>query len=123
MNTRSRTKLSNNNKNKITITEHTSANDLICEKCNTEYKVNNNNKDYDCTPEKCSVFETCEGCDTDINCHRENIHILTKNSDTANDLTYCFDCCQNRNEAMLNDGWKCDECDSSDDDNDSDNDK
>lgn len=106
------------------MTEHTSANDLICEKCNTEYKVKNNNKDYDCTPEKCGIIEICEGCDRSINCNRENLHILTKLDDPYHDLTYCCDCCQDRDEEMLNKGWKCDECDNnSDNDNDGDDDE
>ena len=101
--------------------EDISKNDLICKKCNSEYKVKNNNKDYDCTLEKCSVFEICEGCNRDINCHRENLHILTKQDNYQkypDDLTYCCDCCQDRDEEMLNEGWKCDECDEDDEDDD-----
>ena len=100
------------------MTDHTSKNNLICEKCNTEYKVKNNNKDYDCTPEKCCIIEICEGCDRYINCNKENLHILTKDNNHQDDLTYCYDCCTNRAEKMLNDGLKCDECDYNSDDED-----
>jgi len=105
------------------MTDNTSKNDLICKKCNTEYKVKNNNKDYDCTPEQCSIIEICEGCDRYINCHRENLHILTKQDKYQkypDDLTYCCDCCQDRDEEMLNEGWKCDECDEDDEDDEDD---
>ena len=101
-------------------------NDLICKKCNSEYKVKNNNKDYDCTLEKCSVFEICERCNRDINCHRENLHILTKQDNPKEDLTYCGYCCSDRDEEMIKEGWKCDECDecdyNSDDEDDEDHD-
>ncbi len=91
--------------------EDLNENDLICKKCNSEYKVKNDNKDNDCTPEKCSVYETCERCNRDINCHRENLHILTKIDNSNDDLTYCGYCCSARDEEILNEGWKCDECD------------
>ena len=103
------------------MTDHISKNDLICEKCNTEYKIKNNNKDYDCTPEKCCIIEICEGCDRYINCYRENLHILTKqdkHKKYQDDLTYCCDCCYDRD-----DGWKCDECDYNSDDEDNEDDK
>ena len=99
------------------MTDHTS-NDLICIKCNTEYKVKDNNKDDDCTPEKCSIIEICECCCKHINCQKENLHIISKLENDKDDLIYCYDCCQNKDEKMLNEGWKCDECNdvSSDDD-------
>ena len=101
------------------MTDNTSKNNLICEKCNTEYKVKNNNKDYDCTTEQCSIIEICESCRRYINCHRENLHIISKQENQKDDLIYCYDCCQNKDEKMLNEGWKCDECNyvSSDEDN------
>jgi hypothetical protein len=86
-------------------------NGLICKKCNTEYEKKDNNKDNDCTPDKCSIFETCECCGNDINCHRENLHILTKPNIPGEDLVFCYNCCQNRDEEILNQGWQCDECD------------
>ena len=91
--------------------------DKICAKCQTAYKVINHNKDFDCTADKCSVFEPCEGCGRNINCNRENLHILMKRDDTGatSDLCYCIDCCQNRDDDMMNAGWKCDECDEEDD--------
>ena len=55
----------------------------------------------------------CEGCGRDINCNRENLHILTKPvkpDEPIEDLTHCVDCCYDRD-----DGWKCDQCDDNSD--------
>ena len=85
---------------------------ILCKKCGAE--CGKGVQDVGCTSEKCGIFEVCEGCGGDINCHRENLHIQTKDEDHDGDLCYCVDCCQDKSEEMVNAGWKCDECDDSD---------
>ena len=63
-----------------------------------------------------SVLEPCEGCGRDINCNRENLHILLNDNEPGKDFCYCVDCCQDRDQEMLDAGWKCDECDQEDED-------
>ena len=93
------------------------SNEIICNKCNTEY-----NKWNECTPDTCGIFETCEKCGIDINCNKANLHILVNNQNTQailEDLVYCRECCENRTEEQFVNGWICDECDYNLSDNDS----
>lgn len=49
-----------------------------------------------------------------INCNKANLHILVNNQNTQavfEDLVYCWECCENRTEEQLANGWICDECD------------
>ncbi len=86
------------------------SNEIICNKCNTEYK--NNNKWYECTHDNCGIFEICDNCSGDINCSNENLHILINDTNTQlQTFTFCRECCENRTEEQLVNGWMCDECD------------
>jgi hypothetical protein len=58
-----------------------------------------------------NFLEPCEGCGRDINCNRENLHIMLNANEPGKDFCYCVDCCQDRDQEMLDAGWKCDECD------------
>jgi hypothetical protein len=84
------------------------SNKLICNKCNTEYK--SINKWYECTPDKCGIFEICDNCGEDINCSKSNLHILI-NCTQLQTFAFCRECCENRTEEQLANGWMCDECD------------
>jgi hypothetical protein len=84
------------------------SNETICNKCNTEYNKGND----ECTPDKCGLFEQCDNCGGDINCSKANLHILINNSNTLlPTFTWCRECCENRTEEQLTNGWMCDECD------------
>ena len=80
--------------------------EFVCNRCNTTFNKTTYNL---CTPEQCDVFETCEGCGIDINCHRDNLHILAKDDNPCNNMVYCKECCYNRDECDKI--WICDECD------------
>ena len=51
-------------------------------------------------------IETCEECDGEINCNKNNIYILTKD---GNDKLWCQDCFEELWKEYSNNGWTGDD--------------